>query len=160
MSTNEPTFEIAEVYTSLRTQVLQLKPSELGLSDVDQSTVFAVLMETAYPEAVATLVAIMDGTASIYFSNGGGIIGGGEHENVRSVCANFIAMAQQFVPQSTLSKTLPLPLKDHVRFYLVTADGVYTLEALADDLGYERHLGSPLFFLGHELISAIREHST
>lgn len=156
---NESNYEVADVYTGLREQVLQLTPDAIGHTDLDQTAVFAVLMETAYPEAVVALVAVIDGTASLYFSNGGGIIGGGEHELVRNVCGEFITMAQQYVSQSTLTETFPLPKKDNVRCYLVTSGGVYTFEAAEDDLGYERHSCSPLFHKGHELITVIREHT-
>jgi hypothetical protein len=156
---NEPNYEVAEIYTGLRNQVLHLNPDTVGHPNLNQSTVFAVLMETAYPEAVATLVAVLDGTVSLYFSNGGGIIGGGEHQPVRKVCAEFITLAHQYVAHSTLTDTFPLPKKDHVRCYLVTSGGVYTFEAPEDDLGYERHPCSPLFHKGHELITAIREHT-
>jgi hypothetical protein len=46
--------------------------------------ILALLMETGYPEAVATLVAVADGTSSLYFSNGGGFIGVGTPAGVRS----------------------------------------------------------------------------
>jgi hypothetical protein len=152
-------YEVAEIYSDLRNQVLQLKPDAIGVQDADQSTVFAVLMETGYPEAVATLVAVTDGTSSLYFSNGGGIIGGGEHEPIRRISGEFVQLAQQFVAKSTLTDTFPLPKKGSVRCYLVSRGGVYTFEAGEDDLGYERHPCSPLFHKGHELITAIREHS-
>ena len=156
---SQPDYEVAEIYNDLRNQVLQLNPDVIGQADGDESTVLAVLMETGYPEAVATLVAVSDGTASLYFSNGGGIIGGGEHEPVRKVCGEFVTFAQNFVPKSEMTDTFPLPKQDNVRCYLVTRAGVYTFEALQDDLGNERHPCSPLFHKGHELITAIRKHT-
>ena len=155
----ESDYEIADVYAGLRDQVLQLKPDAIEQNDADPSTVIAVLMETGYPEAVATLVAVADDTASLYFSNGGGIIGGGEHEPVRKVSVEFIAFAEQYVSRPTLTDAFPLPNKDNVRCYLVTHGGVYTFEAPEDDLGSERHPCSALFHKGHELITAIREHT-
>ncbi len=152
-------YEVADIYTDLRNQVLQLRPDAMGHIDADKSTVIAVLMETGYPEAVATLVAVSDGTSSLYFSNGGGIIGGGEYDPVSKVCGEFMTLAQQYVSKSTVTKEFPLPQKDKVRCYLVTRDGVYTFEALQDDLGNERHACSPLFHKGHELITAIQEHT-
>ena len=154
-----PDYEVADIYTDLRNQALQLKPEPIGQNVADESAVYAVLIETGYPEAVATLIAVADGTASLYFSNGGGIIGGGEHESVRKVSGEFMTLAQQFVSHSTLTETFPLPRKNNVRSYLVTRGGVYTFEALEDDLGYGRHPCSALFHKGHELITAIREHT-
>lgn len=152
-------YEVADVYNGLRDQVLQLKADAIGQTDTAQSKVFAVLMETGYPEAVATLVAVGDGSASLYFSNGGGIIGGGEHEPVRKVCGEFLMLAQDFVSKSNTTDVFPLPRKGNVRCYLVTRGAVYTFEAPEDDLGYERHPCSPLFHKGHELIAAIRQNT-
>jgi hypothetical protein len=52
-------FQVAEVYSGLRKMVLGTKPKDSGLqvSDV-QTTVWGLLMETGYPEAILTLVAL------------------------------------------------------------------------------------------------------
>jgi hypothetical protein len=63
---------VADVYVGLRQQVLRLTPDQLGNRVPTDAPILALLMETAYPEAVATLVAVADGSASLYFSNGGG----------------------------------------------------------------------------------------
>jgi hypothetical protein len=44
----------------------------------------AEVMETGYPEALVTLVALSEGIASLYLSNGGGIIGPGSRSDRRS----------------------------------------------------------------------------
>ena len=148
-------YTVADIYRDLRRQVLGLAPQ----SATAPPTTLAVLMETGYPEAVATLVAVSDGSVSLYFSNGGGIIGAGEHAPVRSVAAKFLAAAAVYVPQASLAQQFPLPSRGRVRFYLVTSQGTYTAEAAEDDLGYERHPFAPLFHQGHELIAAVREHT-
>ncbi len=52
-------------------------------------------METGYREAVATLVGVVDGTSSLYFSNGGGFIGAGSHAAVAEANRTFVARSQQ-----------------------------------------------------------------
>jgi hypothetical protein len=69
-------YETAEIYMSLRQQIFDLPKTN---SDFGQSDRWAILMETGLADACYTLVAVADGSASLYFSNGGGIIGGGEH---------------------------------------------------------------------------------
>lgn len=150
-----PGYTVAEIYSDLRNQVLGLKWEGAGAVS---SGLVAVLMETGYPEAVATLVAGSDGTVSLYFSNGGGIIGAGDHQAVRGVAKSFLAVAEGYLPQAKLADVFPLPAISHVRFYLVTTQGVYTVDALEDDLGYERHSFSKLFFAGHDLIAVVLEH--
>lgn len=148
----EETYEAAEVYLGLRDQALTLDAKTLG-KDV---SAFSVLMETGYPEAVATVVAVADGTSSVYFSNGGGIIGAGEYKQVHDSAIKFINVAETNIGKMTLVKDFPLPKKGFTRFYVVTPTGVYSFEALADDLGNKRSELSNLFFQGHEFMSYIR----
>lgn len=150
-----PEYKITDVYADLRKQVLQLKPDAIGLNKADQSSVIAVLMESGFPEGVSTLVAVADGTSSLYYSTGGGVIGGGDHDSIRIECDEFVSLAQQYISKATLTKQFLLPQQDNVRFYFVTRGGVYTFEALEDDLGENRHACSPLFHQGHELITEI-----
>ena len=68
-------------------------------------------------------------------------------------------MAENFSSEAQLADSYPLPEKTRVRFYLVTVDGVRTVDVQEEDLGYNRHTLSPLFHMGHELITALREHT-
>ena len=74
-----------DVYDGLRQQILRLTPDQLGESAY--APILALLMETGYSEAVATLVGVVDGTTSLYFSNGGGVIGAGAPQGLRCAVA-------------------------------------------------------------------------
>ena len=147
-------YKVAEPYTGLRNMVLTTKPETVGLKP-SAGEVWGILMETGYPEAVVTLVALADGTVSIYFSNGGGIIGLGPHLGAQNAGKAFLAFAQQYSKHGTATKKYPLPKPSHTRFYFLTGSGAMTVEAKEDDLGHGRHQLSPLFHKGHELISEI-----
>jgi hypothetical protein len=150
----------AEVSRELREQVFSLPARELGISPAPgHERVWSVLMETGCPEAVATLVTIADGTTSLYFSSGGGIIGAGEHAPVREAANIFIAAADANVDAFDPATEHPLPNTNRVRFYLRTFDGLLTAEANEEDLGEGRHPLSSLFHLGHDVIAAVREAS-
>jgi hypothetical protein len=82
-------------------------------------------METGYPEAAVTLVAVADGAASLYFSNGGGMIGAGEHANVRPASLGLIKMAEGFLPQMKKVEKFPVPKPGMTCFYVVTPKGVF-----------------------------------
>jgi hypothetical protein len=114
-------------------------------------------METGYPEGVATLVVVADGTASLYFSNGGGFIGAGDHKKVRDAIGPFLwsidASLSKFIPAATA----PLPQVGRVRFYIRTFEGSLAGEASEEDLGYNRHALSAVFHAGHAIIAAMRE---
>jgi hypothetical protein len=152
-------YEQADIYRDLRDQVLN-QSYEKNATAEDSTEPTAIVMETGYPEAVATLMAAADGTTSLYFSNGGGVIGGGEHEPVRAAAASFLKMASTFAKEMEATSTFPLPHEGSVRFYLVDSKGVRTAEVVEDDLGNMRHKLSPLFHRGHEVIAAIRAHSS
>jgi hypothetical protein len=147
----------AEPYVGLRQQVLTVDAGQLGLAPtMDRPHVWGVLMETGYPEAVATLVVLADGTTSLYFSNGGGVIGAGTHDVVRAAGDEFLLATEAHVGGFTAASAMPLPDIGCVRFYVRTFEGTLTAEASEDDLGEDRHGLSPLFHAGHAVISAVR----
>ena len=58
-------YKTTGAYPDLRQQVLSLDPAKIGLAPTSSNPVWGVLMETGYPEAVATLVTIGDGTVRL-----------------------------------------------------------------------------------------------
>jgi hypothetical protein len=114
------------------------------------------LMETGYPEAVATLVAVVDGTSSLYFSNGGGFIGAGTHAAVAEASRRWLETGQAFLPQLSLITDPPLPAEALTQFVAVTREGLRGIVAPEEELGEGRHALSPLFHAGHDVITQIR----
>jgi hypothetical protein len=55
---------VADVFSEPREQALRLTPGQLGDAAPTEAGILALLMETGYREAVATLVAVADGTTS------------------------------------------------------------------------------------------------
>ncbi len=149
-------YKTADVYQNFRQRVLTLNPSEIGISPSASRPIWGVLMETGYPEAVVTLVTLADGTVSLYFSNGGGIIGVGEHQEPRKVCNEFLSLAPRFLGQASSAKNFPLPAEGYVRFYFLTFKGILTVEAKENDLGNNLSLLSPLFYKAQEVIAQAR----
>lgn len=136
--------------------ILSPAPKDIGLKP-KPNEVWGVLMETGHPKAVVTLVALADGTVSLYFSNGGGMLGLGGHPGPRQTAQSFLMESQRFSEQAQPTTTFHLPKPTFTRFYLLTGTQVLTVEAKEDDLGYGRHPFSPLFHKGHELITEIRK---
>ena len=154
----KPKNEPASVFLGLREQALTVTPDALGIAlPKTGSDVCAVLMETGYAQAVATLVAFSDGSTSLYFSNGGGIIGGGGHESVRAANKLLIAAAQANLAAFAPAIQTPLPPVGVVKFYVRTSAVVLTAEAAEQELGEGRHPLSPLFYAGHNVIAAVRQ---
>jgi len=148
----------AQVVQGLREQVLTIQANQLGVAPTaERPHVWGVLMETGYSEAVATLVVLGDGTTSLYFSNGGGVIGAGTHDAVRVASESFLSKAEEHVADLAAVSATPLPDVGRVRFYVRTFTGILGAEAGQEDLGEGRHELSPLFHAGHAVITAVRE---
>jgi hypothetical protein len=154
---SKTTAEPAEIYANLRNQVFKINPKDVGILQTKKTpNVWGVLMETGYPEAVVTLVSLADGTTSLYFSNGGGMIGGGEHATVSRSTKSFIAAAEKYHRQMPLTGSFPFPAVGRVRFYVLTFSGVLTSDVGENKLGRGKHELSPLFYSGQEVIAQFR----
>jgi hypothetical protein len=149
-------YKVADVYSGLRKTLFETKPETIGIAETDSISVWAVVMETGYPTAVATLVAIADRTVSIYFSNGGGIIGLGPHAGPRRASESLLQAAPQFLPLLKLASDFSLPSPSFTRFFLLTNRGTFTAEAREKDLGEGHHALSGLFHQGQELLTEVR----
>lgn len=143
----------AEIYDDLRRQVLELTPEQL---DVGEVPILALLMETGYPEGVATVVAIADGTTSLYFSNGGGIIGAGTHEPVADASRRWLRTGEEFLSDLSETADPPPPSEGMTQFVVVTREGLRGDAAPEEQLGEGEHRLSPLFHAGHDVITQIR----
>lgn len=154
MAPPEPT----EVYTALRGQALALDREALGL-DGDHDGALALVMETGYKEAIASLVAVCDGTASLYFSTGGGVIGAGEDPAVAELAREIVSAGRHYGPHFSHDADLPLPALGQVRFYLVNSGIAIGTVATEVELGLGDHPLSPLFEHCHRLLAAIQLHS-
>ncbi len=141
----------------LRSMVLNLNPNEIGLTKKNfPHPVFALVMETGFPEGSFTLSSVADGSTSLYFSNGGGIIGGGEHDNVREASSYLLSGAQHFYDKAKKVTEFPKPETGKVIFYFVTFEGVHSYSATEDNLGNEKDELSNLFFAAHNVITELR----
>jgi hypothetical protein len=145
------------MYLALRERILTLNPADVGLlPDEDRPRPWAVLMETGWPEGAVTLVGVADGATSLYFSNGGGILGAGETPAVAEVTRRYVADAAAFLPEMTPTEAFPLPELGQVRFYVMTHDGAYTAAAAEDALRRNDDPLAPLYAMAQEVITQVR----
>lgn len=150
-----------EMIRALRAQALAMSPADAGLAQsAVHPMVWAMVMETAYPEAVATLVAIGDGTTSLYLSTGGGVIGAGAYVPVRLAAEAFVAAAEEHLDAFEPALDVPPPSLGRVRFYARTFDGTVTAEAGERELADAEHPLAPLYAAGQSLLSAVRKAAT
>ena len=150
-------YEPADVYLGLRGQALALTRDLLDPQTASDGRVLALLMETGYPEAVATLVGLADGTTSMYFSTGGGMIGAGQHPDVAAATKRWLDLAEQALDElPDAPGDVELPDEGMTQLVAVTESGRRAARAPEVELGGGAHPLSPLFYAGHDVVTAIR----
>jgi len=109
----------------LRRMILTTPPEEVGLApDQEFPKVYGVLTDWNLGDQVASIMAMKDGTASLYTTSTFGIIGGQGHENVRQAATNYVKCAGKYFESSTPTTDIPYPEYGKVNFYLLTYDGL------------------------------------
>jgi hypothetical protein len=146
----------SEIAAALRVRVLQLTPQDIGCHDLAECpAVWGVVIETAYPGAVASLVVLDEGSVSLYVSDGNGCIGCGSQGEVRRAGADLLQIAQKSLSLAAPTDDLALPSEGQVRCYLLARDGLHAVQVPLDAIGKtDEHLRL-LYFAGQRVIAAI-----
>lgn len=146
-----------DAFDGLRSMALDLDPATIQAPDGERWSGAAVAaMEIWQPEAIATIVAVADGTVSLYLSTGGGVIGAGEHAAVRGVAERFREIVAESRGLLQRAEDFPLPENGQVRFHARIADGRFTAVAAEEALRGGRHPLSPLYAAGQDVLTEIR----
>lgn len=144
-------------FDGLRNMAFSATPDQLGLSlPTDKTVVYGVIMDWEMGGATATTVSYQTGDASLYLSSGGGVIGGGQHENVNSASKQFVSLAQTFFNKTTKTETTPLPTTDQVKFYLLTNNGVYVGQDIMKNFENKSSEWLKLFEEGNKVLTELR----
>lgn len=147
----------ADVIRKLREHALNVGASDLELSPTpSRPRVWGAIMELGYPTGIATLLSFAEGTTSLYFSNGGGVIGAGDHAAVREVAEAFLDVVEAHLAAYGPVPETPTPRIGRVRLYARTFEGTLGAEVTEDQLDNQHPL-APVYRAGHAVIAAIRE---
>ena len=147
-------------YLQLRQMALSAQAKDLGLKPTEKRpAIWGILMEFCVEQATVTLLVMADKTISLYFSNGGGVIGAGEHREVALAGSRLIQIANRLHRGFRPVTDFPLPNSGSVQFYVLTFQGVAGAKARERELEEGHHPLSALFVEGHEVIAAIREQT-
>jgi hypothetical protein len=148
---------VADAFVGLRRLILELDPATAGIKpSADLPHVWGVLMETGLDGASFTLVCLADGTTSLYFSTGGGLIGGGEHESVAAVTRILLEIAEQTLPELAASTETALPQRGRVVLRAMTYAGPQVAEAGVDELRLGAGPLSKLYDACHDVVTELR----
>jgi hypothetical protein len=157
---NKPTApDPAAIYADLRSQALAWTAQQAGMAD-SGDIVYAVLLDMGFGSGTtATIVAVGEGTASMYTSTGGGVIGAGEHPSVAAASKALVAEAER--SRSLLSRDWQDgPLSDgQVRLIALTPSGPLGVSGSADAWIADGSPMQPVFGAANDLIYQIRTAS-
>lgn len=144
-------------YSDLRSQAFQMTPRLLQLdSSYEQYQVYGMIMEIGVKGGTATLVTYIDGNASIYFSTGGGVIGGFAHDNVREKAISFVKSAPEFLSSMVQINEYLSPREGNVTFNALTREGIFTVTAKEKELQEKAASIWPLYYMGQDVITQLR----
>ena len=147
----------ADAGRELRRMFLTMPAEAAGIETSSEvSRVWDVAMDWPLGEQIVTVVALADGSASLYTTGTFGVIGGVGHENVRTAAKSFVKRAERYHDASRPTSDLSYPSPDRVRFYFRTFGGVRALDVPLASVTDERGQYSALFDLAQELIGHLR----
>jgi hypothetical protein len=147
----------APIYLQMRQRVLETDPGTVGIHPSDAAPqVWGVLMEFMTGGTHVTLVSLVDGTTSMYFGNGGGIIGGGGDADVAQASRDLNVLAESYLDDFVLEGDLRLPVRGETRFIILTYDGAYASAIQQSRLFKGNHFLTPLFNQSNRVISMLR----
>ena len=107
---------------------------------------------------MASVVAMADGTTSMYTTTGGGAIGAGSHEAVARATGALLTILQGLIEMFPADERVDLPQGDLVQVTLVTPAGRRRANVPAAAFwGDEPSTVVDLIAAIHDVISAIRE---
>jgi hypothetical protein len=156
MGDSSPQF--SPTYLQLRERMLSLKPADLGLSPSEAAPhVWGVLVEMGYDVGSATLVVLADGTTSLHYSTGGGLLGRGDYAPLAQASKALVTAAQPLVEQMEPARDFNLPAAGQVRFILLGYDGVYETSTSEKSLASGKHPMASVFQLVHEILGQLHQ---
>jgi hypothetical protein len=113
-------------------------------------------MDWSLDKGFATFVFFSTGDVSMYLSSGGGLIGGGQHENVSKATKTFINKAQTYLDKAIKIDSTPLSDKNCVRLCFMTNKGKFTAQENLKNFDNNSSIWLPLFEEGNKVISELR----
>lgn len=153
---SEPKPSAETVYQGLRNMVLYGTRERFELGPTPHADdPWGVVMDWGVPTGTATVMALSDGSASIYLSGGGGYIGGQKEESVRGAALQAIQVARDCPSQMRKTTEYVLPATGEVIFYLLTDSGALTASEKEIDLHNPEH---PLAKLGNAMQNIVTQY--
>lgn len=132
------------IYQDLRNQFLRLPPPPRGDSALIPD-VYGAVVDFHIGAGLVTTVAHVDGTSSLYFSTGGGVLGFGNHPGVRAASAELLRLLSRDVGLMVRTSNIGLPSPGMTDIRALAASGLLLARAPSSEFDTQRHPLWPAF---------------
>jgi hypothetical protein len=147
----------ADTYLALREVAFSTRSEDVEVQarpGVERA--YGVIVEFWEGGEIVTVVAFASGDASLYFSKGGGMIGGRREPLVASAAGSLVAEAQVQLADAPLVKAYPTPDPGSVTVYVLTTAGLRGAQASQRDIAAADHRLNPLYEGAQKIVSEFR----
>jgi len=120
---------------------------------------FGLIHEFRQRDVLVTLAAFRTGDLSLYFSNGGGILGGIKHEKVAELVRKTIPLLGPLTPQLERSDDIEPPNAGEITFTILTDKGRFRSRLNAMPEQNKENADFQLLALSQGLITELRKAS-
>jgi hypothetical protein len=127
-----PTAPPAEGLMALRERLLRSSPAQYRLTP--RSGVWGVVMDFGMNSGFGTILALVDGAASLYLSAGGGILGGVNDPAVRKAAVRAVDLAAGVAASMSPCEDPTPPERGRIRISVLTEAGVVSTVVDEDTL--------------------------
>ena len=141
----------------LREQLFNLNPKTIDITpSEDLPRVWGFMMEMVISQTWINLVCIADGTVSIYIGTGGGIIGAGEHDSVRSAARECLKKSEEVLEHLKKFDPAHIQNEKYIKFHVFTYDGIRSDTVETNEINSEKHYLSELHDYAQNVITEVK----
>jgi hypothetical protein len=144
-------------YLGLRQLALDTKPEDIGITLDNNEQVYAAVVDIKLTNGIVTLVCFFDGTVSLYYQNGGGMLGMGQkYEEIKDAGMSFLFSAGQTLQFLKPAQNFNLPDNNVVNAYLLSKENIYKAEIDMSNIQSQENHIQFLNFLIQNTLNKIR----
>lgn len=145
-----------QVASGLRANAFSMMLAREGDSSTEP---FGFINEFRQGDTVVTLIAFKTGDVSLYFSTGGGILGGRGRPELAELARQTIEKLAPVVAQLNRTDDMEVPGPSEISFYILTPSGRYSIRAKTTDMVSRDGTIVQLARLAGALMTKVRESS-
>lgn len=143
--------------SELREMAITMAPSKLGFTpDADYPNVYGVLVDWPFGDQVVTVLALRDGTGSLYTTATFAITGGSRRPAIRAAATRLVRTAERFATAGRQVSSFPYPEGGTVYYYLLTYAGVRRCQGDMEAIERGADPTTALFLAAQDEITALR----